>query len=163
MPGSPAAQPGAIGELPGVEVECGGDSTAEDLARRGRPYRSERASFVVRFQDEVNPYRVMSFFVLPGAEIDLRAEVMGAGGRFEACATAGEMTRLGDGRWNWRAPRSPGLGQIFVRREGGSEAMRLNAFVMLPYSGEEVVDGYRIGSYRRLPLRNNPAYNMPRG
>jgi hypothetical protein len=129
---------------------------------RREAYSAERLPFAVRFRDEVNPYSVMSVFVLPGEALDLQP-LGGPESEFELCADAGAFEAAGDGSWRWHAPELSGrTTTLGIRDRDSGTTMRFNALVLRPYQGEETVGGYRIGSYERAPLRQDPAYEMPR-
>jgi hypothetical protein len=162
MPELLAAPEGADG--------CGAEvvSATDRVVAGPRPYSPEVASFAVRFKDEASPYRVMSLFALPGEEVAIEAVPGEGGGELTACARGGELRRRdlarsdGDG-WTWRAPSRPGLYSLYVDDRSAGETLKLNAFVMKPYRGEDRVNDYRIGRYERVPLHGKAVYRVPRG
>ena len=106
------------------------------------------------------PFELFSAFVMPGE--DLTVEVSGTeGAALEVGATAGALNAESATIWTWHAPRTPGLYTLTFRTD--TKKSFLNAFVLVPYEGEEVLNGYRIGRYQQEPLRGNPAYERPRG
>ncbi|HVS02233.1 MAG TPA: hypothetical protein VMT16_05645 [Thermoanaerobaculia bacterium] len=127
------------------------------------PVKEPHAGFSLQFRDEVSPYSLMSAFVLPGEALEMQAVFTHAPTRLEASTDAGELVALGRDRWRWVAPEEPGVHCLEVRDRASGAQICLNAFVMRPYHGEEVLDGYRIGRYERLPLEGRAAYRMPRG
>lgn len=130
-------------------------------------WSDQRLPFSVRFQEEVNPYQLMSLFVQPGERVDLAIvpDVRGDADPEPAlCAEGGELASKagsGGGAWSWRAPRKEGLHRLVVADGRSGEVMHLQAFVLRPYRGQPAVDGYRIGRYQERPLRNLPAYERP--
>jgi hypothetical protein len=122
-----------------------------------------RARFALKFKDEVSPYRLISTFVLPGEQLEVEAVLSDQPMALEAAAEAGELVRLRPDRWRWTAPQEPGVHCLSVREPGAAAGTCLNVFVMVPYDGEDEVNGYRIGTYQRTPLRGQAAYAMPSG
>lgn len=141
-----------------AEVSPDGGS-AQAVAQRDRG----RVGFALKVGDEINPYRVMSVFVLPGETIELEAVLLHGDERFVALAEVGALSRVDASSWRYVAPAEPGSYAISVCERRSNESLFVNVFVMRPYDGAERVSGYRIGNYERLPLRNDPAYEMPRG
>lgn len=143
-------------------ASCGWDEPGPHDLPSGR-YRAARVTFELKFGDEVTPFALMSAFVLPGEVLDLEVLFGQRGDRFGAVAGGGGLEKVEPGRWRWTAPDAPGLHQVQVSDLTTAETICLNVFVLWPYHGEDVFHGYRIGRYERVPLRNNPAYEMPRG
>jgi hypothetical protein len=127
------------------------------------PVENPRAPFSLKFKDEVSPFSLMSTFVLPGEQLELEAVFTNQPTQLEASAEEGELVRLGADRWRWTAPQEPGVHCLTVREIETQQGTCLNAFVMVPYQGEEEVNGYRVGRYQRTPLEGRPAYAMPQG
>ena len=127
------------------------------------PVESPRAPFSLKFKDEVSPYSLISAFVLPGEQVEVEAVFTDQPTRLEAAVEVGELATLGPDRWRWTAPQEPGVHCLTVREVDSQRSTCLNMFVMVPYQGEEEVNGYRIGQYQRTPLKGLPAYAMPRG
>jgi hypothetical protein len=128
-----------------------------------QPFSTEKASFALKFKDELSPYRVLAAFVMPGARMDLEAVSASPSSRFAAQADAGRLAATGSRRWSWTAPILPGLARIAVTDLSTGEAIALQAFVLVPYHGTETLNGYRIGRYEPVPLRGDPAYRVPAG
>jgi len=173
-----AAAPVLLGAPTGVgepaqdlaEDDCGLEVLRDPLAERppiqlGRPGPLEvpRATFGIAFQDEVNPFGLMSTSLLPGETMTIEAVFTTDGARFEAEADGGTLTRLGPERWSYRASQAPGHECVRVTEVASGERICLNVFVLVPYAGEEVLNGFRIGRYEPEPLRGDPAYERPRG
>lgn len=127
------------------------------------PVESPRAPFSLKFKDEVSPYSLISTFVLPGEQVEVEAVFTDQPTRLEASVEVGELVTLGPDRWRWTAPQEPGVHCLAVREVGSPQSTCLNLFVMVPYQGEEEINGYRIGQYQRTPLKGQPEYAMPRG
>ena len=127
------------------------------------PVETPRAPFSLKFKDEVSPYTLMSTFVLPGEVLEVEAVFTHQPLRLEATAEEGDLVPVAPDRWRWTAPEAPGVHCIAVREVGSPQSTCLNAFVMVPYEGEDEINGYRVGQYQRTPLHGQPAYAMPGG
>ena len=120
--------------------------------------------FALQFRGERSDRALITTTALPGESFEIEAEGSGPGARFEATAERGELRRLGPGRWRFTAPDAPGTHLcVDVSQQPSGATACLQVLVMLPYLGEEFVNGYRIGRYRRMPLPGHPAYARPRG
>jgi hypothetical protein len=124
-----------------------------------------RASFAIKFKEEVSPYRVMSIFVLPGQKMTLEAVAQEPEKTFRLVYDQGWLTDQKPDRWEWVAPEVQGLCVLHVMEEESGETVRLNIFVMVPYSQlkEGYLEGYRIGTYPVIPLSMLPRYKIPNG
>lgn len=151
------------------EDDCALDTAkATDLRLTGLPHgkspiANPRGSFSLQFKDEVSPYSLMTAFVLPGEQLEIEAVFTDQPSELAASAKSGHLERLAADRWRWTAPQEPGVECIQVKDTKTGQASCLQAFVMVPYHGEPVVDGYHIGDYQRTPLHGLAAYNMPQG
>lgn len=126
---------------------------------------NDRLSFSVRFENKVNPWRVLGIYMMPGQWLDLSV-AGGAEGRFVASDPFGNTRAAAGGRdWRWRAPLEPGLYPIRITRLDTQEVMTLNLFVKVPRQEKRngVLNGYRIGEYPRQPYRGLAAYQPPPG
>ena len=118
----------------------------------------EPGALAVKFDGEWSTLPLLSAFVLPSEELSL--ETWPPTTRIDTAV--GKLTSLGGARWVWQAPSEPGTHTLIIRDETGHE-LELRVFVMHPYAGEEVFDGFRIGRYERIAKDGDPAYAMPRG
>jgi len=123
-------------------------------------FSSEKLPFTVRFGDAANDYRVMAMFVLPGDVVPVSVESPASA--FELRPSAGMAVANGATAWTWKAPSKPGLYPIDIQETASGRDMRLNVFVMVPYSAMRAgsIGGYRIGSY---PAPRSDFYQRPRG
>lgn len=128
-------------------------------------YTHGRAAFTVKFNSERLYYRLNSAFVLPGDEIFV--EVVDSQRRHDYTyrTTLGKERQLGPTRWYWHAPSDPGIYPVKVQRTRSNETVTLNVFVMVPLDRVEdgFLNGYRIGHYPTVALRQQPIYTPPRG
>ena len=152
----------AVAAVPAVGQDASVVAGAVEPMRRGDlsvagPFTEERAPFELRFagRSRVIAYRVTFTTVLPGEALELAP----AGGR------AGYTLRPGAGRvrdvtadgWRWEAPAEPGSYALRVEDAQG-RAVHVNVFVLVPSSTirSEVLNGYRIGTYRVTGSRPHP-------
>ena len=128
-------------------------------------YAPGRAAFHVKFNGERLLHRLNSAFVLPGDEIFV--EVVDAQRRHDYMfrTTLGQERQLGPTRWYWNAPASPGVYPVKIQRTRSNTTVTLNVFVMVPLDQVEdgVLNGYRIGHYPTVALRQQAIYTPPRG
>ncbi len=137
------------------------------ICLRGSPreFDPERASFSVKFKEEVSSYRVTSIFVLPGQKLTLETLAQKPGKTFRLVYENGRLANQRPGRWEWIAPDLPGLYFLQIIEEETTELVRLNIFVLVPFSRlkEEHLEGYRIGTYPAIPLNMSSRYKTPQG
>ncbi len=124
-----------------------------------------KAGFAVKVGEEICPYTVLGVYVLPGEQLAIEVIDPPAGERFILEAAEAAVTRSAAGAWTWTAPALAGLYTIEIHRAGTGDAIRLNAFVLVPYERlkDGYLDGYQIGSYPRRPLKDLEIYRTPRG
>ncbi|MCC5866392.1 MAG: hypothetical protein JJU31_14810 [Wenzhouxiangella sp.] len=126
-------------------------------------FEDGRLDYTVQFNGKRVDWHSFAFFVMPGEITPLR--VLGQpDAEVTVTATGGELSLIGDRRWQWQAPDEPGLYPITIQPADG-RPMTLNVLTKVPSS--EVEDGwlgeYRIGEYPVKPLRGNPIYLPPPG
>ncbi len=122
-----------------------------------------RAGITVRVKGQRIPYEVFAIYLMPGQELTLEAET--ATRRRLIMTTGDTKLEASSGQWRWRAPQAPGLRVLEIRDPTNGEGIRLHVFVMVPATeikGEHL-NGYRIGSYPRKPLRDLSVYRPPSG
>lgn len=124
-----------------------------------------RAGFTVRAGSETIPYRVCGLFVMPGKPVEIEVAEKGRDTSFALEAPSGALRARGPGRWTWTPGEGPGMVPLTVSATPSGRAMTLNAFVMVPLARVKagVLNGYRIGEYPAIPLRNLPIYRAPAG
>ncbi len=141
-------------------------ASADDPPAR---FSDERATFAVQVGDIIIPYRVMGLFVMPGERVTLDAQAgafstISASARFTMDAPHGALRPTGSRTWQWTAPDAPGLYPLTVTDATDGERIQLNVFVMTPFDHRaRRIGAFRIGHYRRKPLRDNPIYKRPTG
>jgi len=110
-------------------------------------------------------HRVGSGFVLPGDSIRIEVSEGGVTAPYSLVADQGTVVPLGDRSWTWIAPATTGLTHIVAVDSLGLDTMRINAFVMVPYSElkKGMLRGYRIGEYPAVRELGGVRYERPRG
>lgn len=160
---------GTVQTLPGYRVGAPAPGASTDTERAPElevipaAYRTEQTSFAVAAGEDTLRYRVFGLFVMPGEALPFRITGAAEPEAF-AFEPSGGTTAERAGGWTWTAPAEPGVVPIRIVDERSGELMRLNVFVMQPFGHDTAaLDGYRIGNYERVPLRNDPVYNPPEG
>jgi len=128
------------------------------------PYLPERSAFAVLVGGVLVDQRVFLATALPNESVEIIIEGPAASGAHLIYAS-GAVTTDGPGRWTWTAPPEPGVTALRIVDAGMTEAIHLNVFVMHPWAEVQRgrLNGYRLGIYPRRPLRDDPAYDRPRG
>lgn len=123
-------------------------------------YSDERAGFTITVNGELNPYRIFSTFIMPGAEVIVSStEAI----TLKSSEVSIKSTSFNT-RWRATAPSKPGAYSMDVTNQSG-KLIKVNVLVLTPLSkmSGESLNGYRIGQYPEQPLRGNPIYNAPKG
>ncbi|MBU1698519.1 MAG: peptidase M15A [Candidatus Eisenbacteria bacterium] len=127
------------------------------------PYETGRADFNLKFKGMKNPYNTFAIYLLPNelVSFDLDPKPRSAW-RLEGDLTASCSK---DFSLTWTAPKVPGLYHIRIHHPDVGDSMSLNVFVMVPSSNVKngYLNGYRIGDYPKIPLKNLKIYEAPRG
>jgi len=128
-------------------------------------FDAQKAGFAVKYKDVITPYRVIGAFVLPGEKLIL--EVMNGKDNttYTFRAEEGKAIRKADNTWQWESPGQSGSYALTITDNGSGETILLNVFVMVPYKKieEDRLNGYRIGKYPAIPLKQLPIYKPPSG
>lgn len=137
------------------------DSVPEPLRGKGRwgAVGDGEAPFPVRLDDEAIHFAVTFHTLLPGETVTVEAPA-----DTEPRADGGRLVARAPGRWVWIAPDVPGIRWLRIHDAGGA-SVDVALLVLHPARGTagEVLNGYRIGTYRSTPLRGDPAYLPPGG
>ena len=127
------------------------------------PSDTAATPFTLKFKGEVSPYRVMGMFVMPEEPVVLEAVSDDPTRTHGIEVAGGDLLPLGGSRWLWTAPLDKGLYPLRIWDTETGGAMTLNAFVLVPYRRQRILNHYRIGRYQSTLLQNNPSYEVPRG
>lgn len=162
---SPVEQMTDEPEAPLPELMCGLDavvSPEDALAAEDSPFAGPM-TFSVRVGDHVNRFRLMSYFVMPGEAVELQIIPDARSRHMEVWTVDGSSSQRDSVTWVWEPPSDPGIYCLNLIDRENDEVMSLNAVVLVPFEGGEAMNGYRIGRYKEVPLRFDPAYETPRG
>jgi len=111
------------------------------------------------------PYSEFAVYVLPGAAVSIVASPRTSDHVFDLSWRSGTGRRDDPASWTWTAPTDVGLTEIVLRERGSNARITINVFVMVPFATlkGETLNGYRIGSYPKIPLRGLSIYRPPKG
>lgn len=128
-------------------------------------YSSQRASFSIKFKDEILPYQVMGVFVLPDEVVTLEVIDSGKNQNYQIKISNGNLDQIKAKKWRWQAPAQKGLYLLKIIQDGSLESITLNVFVMIPFKElkDEYLNCYRIGEYPKTVLKNMQIYKPPQG
>jgi hypothetical protein len=127
-------------------------------------YSPEVAGFSVKINDEICHLKIMSVFVLPEEELSIEVS-NGNNGSYTLETSSGHLLKKDTKTWLWKSPQAKGLYSVDIVHSPSGEAVHLNVFVMIPYKSirEEHLNGFRIGKYPDIPLKQLAIYKPPRG
>lgn len=122
---------------------------------------SDRLEHPVMINGHIIPYPVFAIFVMPGSP--LSAGFVDAGGGATITFMGRDIDPTGPGLV---APKEPGLEVLELRNATTGETCRIHVFTMVPagkVKSDGRLNGYRIGSYPKEPLRGLDIYLPPQG
>lgn len=124
-------------------------------------FDEKRASFSVRFKNEVAAYEDLPAFILPNKTLTLDI-VGGPQGTYEVESKFGRLVHRSARVWDWTAAVEPGTYELKVKGPSGAGDIDIHVFVLVPSSEQKdgALNGYRIGAY---PASRNPIYAAPPG
>ncbi len=124
----------------------------------------EKVNFSVKVKDEINPYRILGIYLMPGEQIEIECVFTDSNNTFKISAPSGTLQTVSKERWTWKAPLNHEMFPLTITENQSRTSMILQAFVMVPFQARnDKLNGYRIGQYQQKPLKNNPAYKPPAG
>ena len=121
-----------------------------------------RSGLLVSAGSVTSPYRIMTVFVLPGDTVRIS---VAHDDTVHLSIDRGALITGEPNAWRWVAPSGQGLVAGSITTRTGQALVTLNLFLMVPYGHMEgeYLNGYRIGTYPKKPLRQLAIYNKPRG
>jgi len=124
-----------------------------------------KTSFAVEIDGLVNEWTVMTVMRMPGETFTVDLIESDAGSNIKFASEDGYISYESASRWTWRAPTIPGIYCVRLENRSADETMCIHVAVLNPLDeeDEEFLNGYRIGSYKKEPFRNNPRYTAPEG
>jgi hypothetical protein len=128
-------------------------------------FSPQKAEFSVRVNDLVVSYRVMSVFAMPVENLRIGVNTSREKSIFYLHSSAGKKKSISPRQWEWEAPESPGHYVLNITNAETSATVSLNVFVLVPFDQieGEYLNGYHIGKYPQIPLKQLAAYKPPRG
>lgn len=160
------------GETVEAHDDCGADfATKKALEKKLPPSKSATrgdlavySGFTLEFQGEKSPFALMTTTLLPKEKLTVKVADAKAGEELAAVSDEGTVTRLSPSSWTWQAPDTTGHYCLKVSRPNSADMACLQVFVMKPYNGEEVLNGYPIGKYPDSTLKkDDPVHQRPGG
>ena len=128
-------------------------------------YSTERAHFKIKFKNEISPYRVIGTFILPNENLKIEIVDQNKLQNFVFTDHNGITSKIEDDLINWQAPESSGLYPLFIHDAPKSDSMQINVFVLVPLHNikDGYLNGYHVGEYPDIPLKNLAIYKKPPG
>jgi len=126
---------------------------------------TQKARFSVKFKNEISPYSIIGVFVTPGEILPIEATEKKSWNSYVLQASEGKVITTGFNKWEWQAPRKPGLYPVTLTRQPSMDSIILNIFVMIPKGqvNGQCLNGYRIGDYPACPSERSVIYGQPEG
>jgi hypothetical protein len=123
------------------------------------------AGFTLHYKNEKSSFAYSPIFLLPNDEISLRVEENPGHSLFIVQIDSGTLRFKGLNTWFYTAPTAPGFHTGKVICLDRADTMHLQIFVMVPHSAMkgEYLDGYHIGHYPAVALRDLDVYRPPEG
>ena len=131
----------------------------------GSDFSSGKVGFSLRFKQEISPYKIIGVFVLPDERVTFEALSEDKKAEYSVRCSAGNFSGSATNKWIWQAPSEKGLYTIQIKQIPSGDEIELKVFVMIPFKElkGEYLNGYRIGRYPTIPLKQLPIYKLPKG
>ena len=128
-------------------------------------YLPEKVNFSIKFKEEISPYRIIAIFVLPNENVNFEILDDNNNQAYLVTNERGIIKPVANRIISWQAPTLRGLYKVKIQNIQKTEIMKLNIFVMVPFNEltGEYLNGYRIGKYPDIPLRQLWIYKKPKG
>ena len=135
------------------------------MGRLAIAFSPERATFSIKFKNEVSPYSVMAIFVLPEEILTLEIIDKTSKSGYTLEAPTQLTQNILNKKCKWKAPKEKGFYPLKIVHSESREVVTLNVFVMIPFIQfqGEYLNGYRIGSYPSIPFKGLSIYKPPGG
>ncbi len=123
------------------------------------------ANFQLVYDQTLISHEIHSIFVLPGESITLNIYEPQADDSFQLRNDKLKATVKNNYEWVLKAPERVGNYIIKVIDEKTKEMIKLNVFVLEPYSNLKngYLNGYKIGNYPHIPVNKRENYSLPKG
>jgi len=129
-------------------------------------FETAKTTFKVEFQQENSQFKVIGIFVMPKEKVTFKVTEFNKSATFEISTDCHPPpVRVDLLTWHWEAPKLPGLYFLTILQNNPVDSMQFNVFVMVPLDSVkgDYLNGYRIGKYPEIPLKNLPIYKKPKG
>lgn len=130
-------------------------------------FSQEKADFKLKYDGHKIPFKIFSIFVLPGEKIKLSAENSNQNSKFSYIGSEGEFLYRDGDTLGWKAPQKSGHYSLKIKdtKNNGNNEIKLNIFVLHPFEEKKngYIDGFKIGSYPKIPADKNGHYKNPKG
>lgn len=126
----------------------------------------EDAEFSLKINDIVMPYSVFSVFVMPNEAVEFEVLYAQSKRSYSFINNHSNATLTDTNRWQWQAPKKPGLTRVIIESPDKKQRMTINVFVKVP--ADEVQGGklkyYHIGHYPTpSQIKDSKHYIVPDG
>ena len=128
-------------------------------------FSPEGAGFTLHYKNETSNFSYSPIFLLPNDAMTLRVEENPEHRHFIVQIDSGKVDFKGLNTWLYTAPSQPGFHSGRIICLDRADTMNLQIFVMTPRSAMqgEYLDGYHIGHYPTVALRDLDIYRPPEG
>lgn len=124
-----------------------------------------KADFQVVYNNNIVSHEVSSVFILPEEELKLNIYEPKENENYVLTGNNINITSSDDFEWKIGFPQKPGNYPITITNNITKEKIKLNVFVLEPFSNleGEYLNGYRIGNYPVKVINNDKNYSLPQG
>ncbi|OPZ81758.1 MAG: Peptidase M15 [bacterium ADurb.Bin431] len=135
------------------------------LTLEARAFSPGETGFSLRYKNEVSRFQYSPIFLLPEDQVTLRVEENPGQHHFIVQIDSGALSFKGLNTWLYTAPSAPGFHSGSIICLDRPDTMHLQIFVMIPRSAMEgeYLEGYHIGHYPAIALRDLDVYRPPEG
>lgn len=138
-------------------------SVPGSLFSQNKIFITETSNFNLTIKDELIPYRLFSIFILPAEKFTVKNNNHDQ--QIHLIFNSGTIRHLNDNEWECIPPDIPGIYSIKIYHPETKDSVYINCVVMVP--AKQIIDGflngYHIGTYPKIPLKNLPIYKPPAG
>lgn len=138
-------------------------SSATAAAPDSAAFVEGAAAFSVQFGNETIRHRVMAVTAAPDTTLRLAVATNSPVG-YRVDAPEGTVHAVSGHRWRFSTPTRPGLYPVTVTDTTSGTSVRLQVFVLTPWSHDgTTLKDYRIGRYEMQPRGGRARYEPPTG
>ena len=128
-------------------------------------FKKCRSDFSIKVRDCTTDLNIISLSVMPDEVINITVIDSQYFKDYSIESNNGILTKTEEALWNWKAPKEPDIYPIKVSKTGSNSSIIINAIVLVPYDSlkKGYLNGYRIGEYPTIPLKQLAIYELPGG